>query len=326
MLEDETARSPIPSSADEARPSIRLPRLPALAWLIVGLAALDAIWWIQVIAGALGTIGGPLGDWSVVLSALGAAIQGAADVLPVLLPAALLTRIPSAARSQQLLLGGLLVGAANEVLLRLALPLIPAPSTIDAIVAQQTAIASLQGASMILGPLLVGLGLARMRGAGSRIRPAEIALLALLAVALGSEIASAVVPMAARGELSGPMSTPTLVSTVLSLGATPFIAYQLWVPLMAWRDRCAPATFWRLLGLASIATVLAIGVAVVANLSMANAIDWPGVLGSRVGGGPFEPILSAASKALLALTALLALVAYGRHAPASGHALPPGGH
>lgn len=323
MLEDDAAEGLSGSSADAAQPSIQVVRLPALAWLIVGLAVLDTFWWIQVIAGALGTVGNPLGDWSADLSVLGAGIEGAAAVLPVLLPAALLYRIPSAARTQRLLLGGLLLGAAIEVLQRLALPLLPAPSTVDAIVAQQTAVASLQGASLILGPLLIGLGLARMRGPRSRIGPAEIAFLALLGVAWVSEIGSGVAPMVARGGLAGPLATATLVLTVLMVGATPSIAYQLWVPLTAWHNRNSPATFWRLLGLASIATLLALGIAVVVNLSMANAIDWPGVLGSGIGGGPFEPLLSAAGKGSLAVSALLALVAYGWHAPATG-AVGPG--
>jgi hypothetical protein len=322
MLEDGTAQGSRPSSTAQARPLAPPMRLPALAWLIVALAALDAINWIQAIADALGTVGNPLADWSIDLPVLGGAIEGAAAVLPVLLPAALLYRIPNAARTQRVLLGGLSAGATIELVRRLALPLLPPPSTIDALAAQQTVTAGLLGVLGIVGPLLIGLGLAHLRGPRPPARPAEVALLALLGVAWVIEVASAGVPVATQSRSSGPLWTPMLVSTVLGLVAAPCFAFQLWVPLTAWRDRRAPAPFWRLLGLASLGALLSLVFALVVNLGTANVIAWPGIVEPGNSGGP---LISTVAQAFLAVSVLLALAAYGWHAPAPGDGAPPGG-
>lgn len=206
-----------------------LGRRPLSLVFVVAAAGL-ALGRASLIASDLGR-GGPLDV------AAFAVVSGATQTLVVLLPAALLWRVPTAPRTHRMLLAGLALGALVE-LLRLG-----------------TALASTSFSQPPIGPgldtlawlvrplasLLVGLGLLHLR-AGRMTRRGMLVVIASIYLALS------LVPLGA--ELIG--NAPILFTWIVLVSGilVPFLAaFAGWVPVDAWLAGERPRQFWGLLAL-----------------------------------------------------------------------------
>ncbi len=165
-----------------------------------------------------------------------ALVSAATDTVVVLLPAALLWRLPTAARTHRTLLAGLALGAMVE-LFRLGAALattygnqLPGPDL--------NTVASLV---LPVASLLVGLGLLELRGGKTTRR-------GLLVVIASLYLAVSLVPIGAD-LIANEAIAPTWLSPVLLIVAPLLAAFAGWVSADAWFAGDRPTRFWGLLAL-----------------------------------------------------------------------------
>jgi hypothetical protein len=277
------------------------PRLPALGWAALLLAGLVGLAWVATF------LRGP---------GLGVALSGLESVVIVALPAALLSRVPSAWRTHRRMLLGLLAGSVATALLRVWVPLLSVPPDQAPPGAWQW-LAFVTGPEVlgIVGALLVAVGLARLRTRTPSHRARR--LLPVLMLAALVVAASIFLPLVWYPDAVAPSQVTTvLISAVIILGSAPITAYCLWVPLGAWLEREPPALFWTLLGLAAVTALAGMAVTLAANLALATGPEL------------FAP-MAYLGEALGVVGSILALVAYARLTPpppepATGAALTAG--
>jgi hypothetical protein len=212
-------------------PSLGRLGLTPLSLLFVVAAAAVAVGRGRLIADDLGT-GGPL-DVAVLSS-----VATIGETLVVLLPVALIWRIPTAAHTHRVLFAGLAVGALVEVL-RLGAFVAPG-NPLD--LTLHEVLESLAWLALPLGGLLVGLGLLRLRGGLATRRGM------LVVIAFGYLVLN-LVPLGAAligGESIG-VTWQSVVSQILVPVTTAFVG---WVAVDAWLDHEEPGRFWGLLALA----------------------------------------------------------------------------
>ena len=213
-----------PTEAVGSWPTIDLGRLglPPLGWVFVAVA-------LFVAATRLRTIGGAPAD--IVPDILLSSIQA---TVVVLLPAALLWRLPGAIRTHTLLLTGLaLVAAAQLVMAANQLwPLFHSDdgtrSTFDAAWPLLTP----------AGGILIGLGLLRLRVGADRLS----VLAAIVVTYVGIGVASYLI-----GAGTGTLHAYDVAILVIVPAAA---AVAVWVPVAAWLESDTPQAFWGLLAVA----------------------------------------------------------------------------
>jgi hypothetical protein len=206
-----------------------LGRRPLSLIFIVAAAGL-ALGRASFISSDLG-IGGPLDV------AAFAAVSAVTETVVVLLPAALLWRVPAAPRTQRTLLAGLALGALVEVL-RLGSAL-ASWSFSEAPVG--SALNTLAWLVLPVASLLVGLGLLRLRDGRMTRR-------GMLVVIAGVYLVLSLVPLGA--ELVG--NAPVFVTWVFLVSGilVPLLAaFAGWVPVDAWLAGERPSRFWGFLAL-----------------------------------------------------------------------------
>jgi hypothetical protein len=215
--------------------------LPPLAWLFVAAAVFVGWRSITMYAGA------PLELGPLVNAAIGTMV----GVFVLLVPAALLRRVPDAPGRLPLLFAGLALEGLLWVLSPYGVlwaaegdPL----ATILPLVTQALAAAS---------AILVGLGLLRLRGR----RPDRFGLLAAMALVYVAGV------LGEQAVLIGPGSMRT-DPMALAQAVVWFVpaAFAVWVPVAAWLDREPPRRFWALLAAPFALWVVAIALGVAANL------------------------------------------------------------
>lgn len=277
-----------PTEAVGSWPTIDLARLglPRLGWVFVAVALFVAATRLRTIAGAPADI---VPD--ILLSSIQATVV-------VLLPAALLWRLPGAIRTHTLLLTGLalvattqLVMAANQLW-----PLFHSDdgtrSTFDAAWPLLTP----------AGSILIGLGLLGLRVGANRLS----VLAAIVVTYVGIGVASYLI-----GAGTGTLDAYDAALMVIVPAAA---AVAVWVPVAAWLESDTPQAFWGLLAVA-----LPLGV-IVRLLTLLGTI----VATSTQSNVLFVPTVTV--NALLgSLAVLLALVAYARMTPGETHAAAPAG-
>jgi len=264
------------------------PGLLGLPFVVAALVV--GAWWARGLASAATD---PLTDWA----ALAAwTLAGVAAVAAVLLPVALMRRVPDALASQPLLFAGLALGSLVAL--------------IDAVIGLwlldlPTAAIDLTGFAQdvlpAIGLALVGLGLVRLRGRWPR-RP--WLLIAIVAVYLGLALlpAGILAVQAQLGSLELFGGGPSL-SAILRALATSLL---VWVAVDAWLDHEAPARFW---GLLAIALPLRLVAAVFQVPQDVAVLAFQGDLGTLV----LLPATLAGT-----LSVLATFVAYARYAPSPG--------
>lgn len=223
------------------------PALPALAWLFVAMALLDA--WVVIDRAQLHvglvpglTVSGDTGAPMALLTGIG-------SLAVVLWPVAILRRAPSAMRDHPLLLGGAAIVSAWT--LALAAFGWWAGSGVDvAQVEVVTSFAPVAAATHLVGRILLVAGLLRLRDR----RMSRLALL----VTFGA-VAIAILPLALiylRFDLDG--ANPTAIG--LDLLTTGAVGAWLAVSIAGWLDREPPGRFWAPLAVVAVA-LLAVDVA-----------------------------------------------------------------
>ena len=224
-----------PERTSEVVGALTLPDLGPLARrplsiLFVVVAASLTLGRGWLIARDLG-LGGPLD-----LAAL-AAVSAATNAVVVLLPAALLWRVPTAPRTHRTLLVGLALGGLVEIL-RFGAAFVPTSFGDPSIGPGLTTLAWL----VLPAPsLLVGLGLLHLR-AGQMTRRGMLVVIATLYLVLS------LVPLGA--ELIG--NAPVVVTWVFLVSGivVPLLAaFAGWVPVAAWLAGARPSRFWGLLAM-----------------------------------------------------------------------------
>ncbi len=231
-------------SLDDLRPLRRLLNIPpgALSLLFVLAALIVGGWWLRQLSVASATP-----EVSSV-SLLGGLADAAAEVLVVLMPVALLTRVPSALRSRGPLFAGLSMLAALKLLgvvLNVWLSDFDAPSwVID--------VATWLGYLQPLGGALIAYGLLQLR-----VDPPGRRGLLLLLVLLWVGLA---------------LVEPVLVAIQIAVGAAAFDSpgiswwavlvavtsgFTAWIVVDAWLDHEPPALFWTLLSGAALWAIAA---------------------------------------------------------------------
>lgn len=267
-----------PTPAVGSWPTIDLGRLglPPLAWVFVAAALFAAVARLRAVDGAPGEV---VPD--IVLSAVEA-------VALVLLAAALLWRAHDAVRTHSLLITGLALAAAPQVILG-AYQLWPA---LRGDVATRSAFDTAWPLLTPLGGVLVTLGLLHLRGVANRLR----VLAAIVTIYVGISVASYWV-----GAGTGTLDAYNVILLVVGPAAA---AVAVWVPVAAWLDGDGPPAFWLLLALALplglLSRVIMLLGAVYVTSTHSNALFLPTVTATAFLGG---------------VAALLALVAYGRLTP-----------
>ncbi len=261
--------------------------LPPLGWGIV-LAA------VGVLVAPLTRVAG-VAPQPVVLAA---GCTWAAMALAALVPASLLHRVPAAPRTHPMLLAGLLCGAAVEWLHAIGTAL--APALLTSAPSLWSLLPDLAVPLEIASPLLITLGLLRLRASGPT-RPGLLGLLAVLNLGLLLAPLAIVSAWSHRPPDPGTDALQAILA-VAAAGAT-------WVPLAAWLDREPQRAFWGLLA-------LAVPLAIVAGLVGL------GELATQVAGPPGRPTpeglflgTSIAQAVLGALASGCAILAYARYTP-----------
>jgi hypothetical protein len=230
-----------------------------------------------------------------------ALVAAATETIVVLLPAALLWRIPSAGRTHRTLLAGLALGALAE-LLRLGAALaattygdqLPGPDL--------NTVASLV---LPVASLLIGLGLLELRGGQSTRR-------GLLVVIASMYLAVSLVPVGAD-LIANEAVSATWLFLVVGIAAPLLAAFAAWVSADAWFAGDRPSRFWGLLALGVPLYVIA---AVVSQGGWALA-TWVAMPADPLAVNDFGYV-SATLGEIFALTAVcLAFVAYARLTPAA---------
>jgi hypothetical protein len=269
-----------------------------LRLLFVVAAAVVAIGRGALIAGDLG-IGGPLDV------AAFAGVSAATETLVVLLPVALLLRVPAAPQTHLMLLGGLALGALVEVL-RLGSAIVPA-SLADPSVG--SILRTFAWLGVPFGSLLVGLGLLRLR-AGRTTRRGMLVVIAFLYLVLS------LLPLGAELIGKAPVNVTWLflVSGVL----VPILAaFAGWVAVDAWLDGERPNLFW---GLLAVAVPLH-----VVGAFFSAALPLPALLALPASPAALNSLAMASATlgAILALVVVtLGFVAYARKTPSPAEEAP----
>ena len=275
-----------PTEAVGSLPTIDFGRLglPPLGWVFVAVA-------LFVAATRLRTIGGAPADIApdILLSSIQATVV-------VLLPAALLWRAPAAIRTHTLLLTGLaLVAAAQVVFAANQLwPLFHSDdgtrSTFDAAWPLLTP----------AGGLLIGLGLLRLRVGAHRLS----VLAAIVVTYVGIGVASYLI-----GAGTGTLDAYDAALMVIVPAAA---AVAVWVPVAAWLESDTPQAFWGLLAVALpvgvISRLLTLLATIVGTSTQSNVL--------------FVPMITI-NAFLGSVAVLLALVAYVRMTPIGTPAAAP---
>ena len=216
--------------AEAMGPRLPLPdwlELPPLGWLFVVGAAC-------VIVARLGWLVGS----SPATTVLSASPQAIAAALVALLPAALLLRVPDAPTSQRPLFFGLAATALAEWLL--AAVFTWSPSVLTANPSVWTVLSDVQVPLGTLAPLLIGLGLLRLRPGGAT-RPW------LLVVIVGLDLGFLGLQVGLVATWAHPSVDLVTFGPDVLLTAAGGVA--AWVPVSAWLDHDAPRGFWGLLAI-----------------------------------------------------------------------------
>jgi hypothetical protein len=209
-----------------------------------------------------------------------------AAVLAVLTPAAFLWRVPNAVSRHPWLVAGLALAALTVIVRTTLLWLGPGAAEL------RESVLPAIGWLTAPVPLLIGVGLLRLRESGRR-RP-----LLLIALAL-AYIAFPVMPFVFNPAVSAdPLSLTVAILTAALAG------FAVWVAVSAWLDGDRPRTFWLLLALAL--PLFVVGLA--GEAAMLSAPDAQAMAG-------LQPLVFFAVAATRATTALLALIAYGFFGP-----------
>ncbi len=253
---------------------------------------------LLVAAGKTLMIRGDLADGMPLDVVAYSALLAAGSVLTVCLPALLLWHVPDARRTHRLLLAGLILAAATE-LLRFASSGIPATPDYSAF---RPALNNVGLGVAPIGFVLVGLGLLRLRHHGPTRRGLLVVLATLFLVVALLPVG---VGLTSEGLTVDPL--PFVLSSICKPIAAAFAA---WVAIDAWLDQEEPRTFWTLIAAALPIQVLAglfgIGLELPALLAPPSDPDTLNTLA----------FASLAFGAILVLSALvLAGVAYGRCTP-----------
>ena len=281
-------------SWDDLKPLRRLGAVGRLPWGAVSApfvvaALIVAAWWATGL-GSRTAFPDPAWLWSAVW-----VVEGTVFVMTVLLPVALVRRVPDALARQPILFAGLALGSLAifvDALVGLWLPdsggLLDAADRVHALVVP-------------LGLALVALGLVRVRGR----RPGRPWLLiAITALYVGLEVLPAgILAIQAQLGQDGIVNGGPSPAGVLRALATSAV---VWVAVDAWLDHEAPSRFWGLLALAL-------------PLRIVGAIfQVPQVIAIYVFQGDLGAPFGLPSTIAAALVVLCALVAYGWYLPGRG--------
>ncbi len=263
----------------------RLPRgVVSLPFLIAALIV--AAWWATSL-GTGTTFPNPSWLWSTVWI-----LEGSAFVVTVLLPVALLLRVPDALASQPILFAGLTLGSVVVLVdAVVGLWLLDATGLLEAVNVGH-------GIGVPLGLALVGLGLVRVRGR----RPGRPWLLvAIEALYLGLELLPAgILAIQAQLGQGGIVDIGPDPAGILRALATGFV---VWVAVDARLDHAAPAGFWALLA-------IALPLRIVGGI-----FQVPQAIAVFVFQGDLGPYFGLPGTVTAVLVVLCAFVAYGRYAP-----------
>jgi hypothetical protein len=278
------------------------PRVPIPAWL-----ELPPLGWLSVV-GATGVIVARLDRFVGTFpstTVLYASPQAIAAALVALLPAALLLRVPDAPNRQRPLFFGLAAMALSEwwqaVLVAWSPPVLTANESV------WTVLSYVQVLLGILAPLLVGLGLLRLRPGGAT-RP--WLLLVIVGLSLGF--------LGLQVRLVTTWAQPSFDLVAFGPGVllTAAGGVATWVPVSAWLDHDAPRGFWGLLalgfplGLVASALGLAQALAMVSGPPMGLSSDVLFLIATTLGG------------LIGAVVSILAIAAYARLTPLNPEATP----
>jgi hypothetical protein len=207
----------------------RFERSPAILVFVVAA--------VVVALGRGASVASYLGNGGSLETAASAAIFAATETILVVLPAALLWRIPAAPRTHPVLLGGLGVGALVEVL-RLGASALATSGTDPSV---SSILGTLAWLIVPVGSLLVGRGLLRLRASWSARRGLLVVIaflyLALRLVPLGAEL------------LGNEVVIVTWLFPVTGILVPITAALAGWVAVDAWLDGQRPTVFWGLLAL-----------------------------------------------------------------------------
>lgn len=217
---------------------------------------------------------------------VGGALFSLAAVLTVLTPAALLWRVPDAVSRHPWLVGGLALAALIVVARTVLLWLGPGAAEL------REGVLPAVGWLAVPVPLLIGVGLLRLRASGRR-RPLLLIALVLLHAAFPVLLF-----------VFNPAVSADRISLSAAILAAAFAGFAVWVAVSAWLDGDRPRTFWLLLALAL--PLFVVGLA--GEAAMVSAPDAQAMAG-------LQPLVFVGVAATRATTALLALVAYGFFAP-----------
>jgi hypothetical protein len=214
--------------------------LPALGWLFVAMAALQALLMLSALHFDVKLVPGL--TVSADTGAPAGLLRMVASVASVLLPAAILYRAPAAIRMHPLLLIGAAVIATWTVATEAVLWSIRQVNNFGPI---ETVVNLLPTGAIlhVAGILLLGIGLARARGRG----PSARAVIAML-VAVGVAVTPAALTYAQFGALA-----TDIRFVMLDLAMALATGFLLAVPLGAWIDGVRPRPFWAVLALVSLA-------------------------------------------------------------------------
>ena len=267
-----------PTEAVGSWPAIDLARLglPPLGWVFAAAALFVGVVHLRTLSGA------PL---EIVPAILLSTVESG---VVVLLPAAVLWRVHEALRTHALLLTGLALLAAGQLIL--------AVNQLWPVLQNEDGTRSALGITWPLltpaGGILIGLGLLRMRTGAIRLP----VLAAIVAAYVGIGVASYVI-----GAGSGTIEAYDAGLMVIVPAAA---AVAVWVPVAAWLESDAPPAFWGLLAVALpfgvISRLLTLLDTIVGTSTQSNVL--------------FVPTMTVNS-ILGCLAALLALVAYARMTP-----------
>jgi hypothetical protein len=225
-------------------PLRRLMNIPprALSLLFILAALIVGGWWLRQLSVALATPDLPG------VSLVGGLADGAADVLVVLMPAALLTRVPSALRSRSPLLAGLSILAAVKlvgVVLSVWVSDFNAPTWVIDVA---TWLRYLQP----LGGALIAYGLLQLRADPPGRRRLLVLLVALwVALVLFEPALVAIQNAVGEAAFGGAGISWWAVLVAVTSGFT------AWIVVDAWLEHEPPALFWTLLSGAALWAIAA---------------------------------------------------------------------
>jgi hypothetical protein len=269
-------------------------RLPTLGWLFVLLAVAQAILvgqalYLQVQLVPALVVNGDS-------SAPGIILRLIATVATVLLPAAIVYRAPTAWRTHRLLLLGAMLVAAWTVGLEVILWFVTQMPDVRALETAST-IAQWGAVINIVGLVLMGVGLARLRQHPPSSRANAVSLVMMLIAAL-----IAMLPILSVGADPGlELPIAPIAGELLTALAT---GYLLSVPLGAWLDQEPAQRFWMVLGVISLVLLAMVG---------SQGVQF--LLADRSSGSFFVSGFGPATGLVLAATGLVTLALYAGALP-----------